>query len=165
LLIKTFFKNKQSDSLVTFDELFSVIFSKLSPTHQIKRDDNQEIVTLKKGKFQPVEFKLESRGGNKKVTCVYNLAPFDLDQQILQNKIKKVIGCSVTINEASMTAPSNNDYVVCVQGNQIFQVSELLKSSYLIFDQLLNLYISFIFNLIKMNSVFYLNICRDWNRV
>lgn len=133
LLIKIFFKNKQSDPFVTFDELFAMIFSKLSPTHQIKRDDNQEIVTLKKGKFQPVEFKLESRGGNKKVTCVYNLAPFELDQQLLQNKIKKVIGCSVTINEPSMATPNSNDYVVCVQGNQIFQVSELLKSILTIF--------------------------------
>jgi translation initiation factor 1 (eIF-1/SUI1) len=128
LLLKTFLKNRQTDPSVTFDELFSIIFSKLSPMHQIKRDDNQEVVTLKKGKFQAVDFKLESRGGNKKVTCVYNLAPFELDQQLLQNKIKKVIGCSVNISETNVTSANSNDYVVCVQGNQIFQVSELLKS-------------------------------------
>ena len=133
LLNKIFLKNKPSESL-KFDELFSIIFAKLSPMHQIKKaySDNKERdtgVLTRKGRFQPVEFKLESRGGNKKVTCIYYLSAFDLDSMAIQSKIKKELGCSVSINEANASATSDN-YVVCVQGNQIYPVSEILKSRF-----------------------------------
>ena len=134
LLFRLFFKSKESTDRVTFEELFASIFAKLPPMHQIKRvygehREREEVVSLRKGRFQPLEFKLESRGGNKKVTCVYHLGQFELDSSAIQAKIKKTLGCSVTLSEVSQ-AGAAADYVVCVQGNQVFPVSELLKSNF-----------------------------------
>lgn len=138
LLHKTFVKNKQLDK-VKFEELFTIIFSKMGQMHQIKRvyadkKERDTEILLKKGKFQPIEFKLESRGGNKKVTNIYNLSAFELDPNALQSILKNKIGCSVTINEPSAASSVANDFVVSVQGNQIFQVSELLKSGFRLFS-------------------------------
>lgn len=78
-----------------------------------------------------MQFKLESRAGNKKVTNISNLASFGLDPTILQSRIKKELGCSVTVNEPSAAAAASstsNDFVLSVQGNQIYPISELLRS-------------------------------------
>lgn len=101
--------------------------------HQIKKIfsdkvERQQEPVIKKGKFHPIEFKLESRGGNKKVTSVYNLSEFDIDSNYLQSFLRKEIGCSVSISEALGAASSSNEFVLSVQGNQIFHVSEILKS-------------------------------------
>lgn len=135
LLQKIFVKNKSIEK-IKFDELFSVIFSKMSPMHQIKRvsldkkNIDSEAVYLK-GKFQPVEFKLESRGGNKKVTNIHNLSAFDLDPNVLQSILRKEIGCSVSINEtAAACATASHEYVISIQGNQIKAASELLRSNF-----------------------------------
>lgn len=129
LIYKIFVKNKQIEK-ITFEDLFSTIFTKLSPMHEIKKvykdRKEREPGILRKGKFQSVEFKLESRGGNKKVTSIHNLGEFEVDFIALQAKIRKEIGCSVSLiesNEASATGQS----VICVQGNQIIPISELLN--------------------------------------
>jgi translation initiation factor 1 (eIF-1/SUI1) len=133
LLYKVFIKNKQIEE-ISFEELFQLIFNKLSPTHEIKKvfaDRTEQSVALFKGKFQPVEFKLESRGGNKKVTSIYNLWQFQLDANTLQSKFRKEIGCSVSLGET--TKP--DEFVICVQGNQIHSISQILKSKLsLLFD-------------------------------
>lgn len=181
LLNKTAFNNKRQliqangevhqEAYVTFEELFSNLFAKMTHMHQIKRSSaplsssnpiNIVQTQIRKGKFQPIEFKLESRGGNKKMTAVSRLAPFLIDMDELKTKIRKLIGCSVTVNElesSSVTictttttataatgagAAANNDekplinsststvtelnFILYVQGNQIYQVSEILKS-------------------------------------
>jgi translation initiation factor 1 (eIF-1/SUI1) len=135
-LMKCFIKNWDGE-FMTFDAMFTAIFSKMNHMHQIKRvysdqkDRDAEAAALRiyKGKFQPVEFKLEQRGGNKKVTHIYHLSPFDLDPNVLQAKLKKDIGCSVTVNEGS-AASASKDYSLTVQGNQIYPISELLKSNF-----------------------------------
>lgn len=60
-----------------------------------------------------------------------NLSAFGLDPNVLQSRIKKELGCSVAVNEAANAAAaisSVNDFVLVVQGNQIYPISELLKS-------------------------------------
>lgn len=156
LLNKAFFsKNRFIDEnnppRHTFDELFAVIFSKMGPMHQIKavyagsRDAPPGLEpTIRKGKFQPVEFKLESRAGNKKLTNVYNLAAFEIDSTTLQTRIRKELGCSVSVivPETAGSAASD-DFVISVQGNQIFQVSELLKSNLFIFAVFVDYFLNF----------------------
>jgi translation initiation factor 1 (eIF-1/SUI1) len=123
---------------ISFIDLFTKVFASLPPMHSIEKVDkqtNQVITTLAdhpvffKGKFQPVEFKIESRGGNKKVTTVHRLARFDNlnNPQLLQVKIRKIIGCSVSISNGS-----NDDFIVCIQGNQIRQVADILKNEFAI---------------------------------
>ena len=73
ILNKTFIpKSKQQDEPFNFLAFFSIVFERLTPMHQIRRvyKDNRADLSplIRKGKYQPVEFKLESRGGNKKVT-------------------------------------------------------------------------------------------------
>lgn len=67
------------------------------------------------------------------MTNIYNLAAFELDPNFLQSRIKKELGCSVTVNEANVAAAAaattGNDFLLAVQGNQIYPVSELLKSN------------------------------------
>ncbi len=106
----------------------------MSPMHQIRRvyadkkeRPNEPEWPMFKGKFQPIEFKLEQRGGNKKVTNIFNLSVFNLNPMELQSKLKKDIGCSVSINEPA-SASAKDDFSLTVQGNQIHQISELLKS-------------------------------------
>jgi translation initiation factor 1 (eIF-1/SUI1) len=100
--------------------------------HQIKKifPDKKEINHTLKGKFQPVEFKMENRGGNKRVTCVYNLSAFELDIEMLQSRIKNKLGCSVTVVEQVSGASAEQNYIICIQGNQIYPVSEILKSNF-----------------------------------
>lgn len=125
-------KNKQIDT-IKFDELFALVFSRMGQMHQIKKIYSDKIereqeVLIKKGKFHPIEFKLESRGGNKKVTNVYNLSEFDLDSNYLQSILRKEIGCSVSVSEPLGAAQNSNEFILSVQGNQIYHVSEILKS-------------------------------------
>ena len=73
----------------------------MSPMNQIKKVfyNDSEItesfdVSLSKGKFKPVEFKIETKSGNKKITSIYNLHQFSLDITLLQDRIKKN-GCNL----------------------------------------------------------------------
>jgi translation initiation factor 1 (eIF-1/SUI1) len=141
LLMKSFIKNWDGE-FMTFDAMFTALFAKMNHMHQIKRvyadkkDRDAEAAAhrIYKGKFQPVEFRLEQRGGNKKVTHIHNLSPFDLDPSVLQTKLKRDIGCSVTINEGAAAASASKDYFLTVQGNQIYPISELLKSKPLFYS-------------------------------
>ncbi len=130
MLTKAFLKNKPTEKL-SFEEFFTIAFGTLSPMHQIKKtfSDKRETTNTLKGKFQPVEFKMENRGGNKKVTCVYNLSTFDLDLDTLQSRIRNKLGCSVTVVEQA-GASADQNYIICVQGNQIYPVSDILKSEF-----------------------------------
>lgn len=136
-LTKAFLKKSDAEEKMTFETLWTTVFQKLTPMHQIKRifkdkklEDNSSM--LRKGKYQPVEFKLENRGGNKKVTSVYNLATFEMDFQQLQQKLRKDIGCSVSLVEQENPSPGASMYqakehIVQVQGNQITSIADLLK--------------------------------------
>ena len=136
-LVKLFLKKSNADNKLTFEEVFAIIFQKLTPMHQIKRVfkdkkiDNSSTM-LRKGKFHPVEFKLESRGGNKKVTTVHNLATFQVDFQQLQQKLRKIIGCAVTLDEvktpsAGASMIQTHEYIIGVQGNQICQIADIFR--------------------------------------
>ncbi len=125
-------KQQDSDVLMSFEELFNKLFQQFTPMHYIvhKYPDNMERVSpiLKKGKFRPVEFKLEARGGNKKLTTISNLDEFSIDAKELQQKLRTTLGCSTNIDYAN-AANSSELFVVTVQGNQIHLLSELLKSN------------------------------------
>ena len=86
---------------------------------------DQEYVLLRKGKYEPVLFKLESRGGNKKVTNLSNIATFEIDQNQLQARLRIACSVSVTINNSSC---ESNNYSVDIPGNQIQPISEILES-------------------------------------
>jgi translation initiation factor 1 (eIF-1/SUI1) len=123
------------DIFLTFEGLFSEIFDKLSPMHSIvhKYSDNKEREPpiLRKGKFKPIEFKLESRGGNKKLTVIYHLNEFSIDPKEIQKEIRTKLGCSANFEFLNNSAASNisEEFTITVQGNQVNQVVRLLKSN------------------------------------
>ena len=125
---------KQTDIFISFENLFNELFDKLSPMHTIvyKYSDNKEREppVLKKGKFKPIEFKLESRGGNKKLTVIHHLSEFSIDPKELQKQIRTKVGCSASIDYlASAASNVSDEFTITVQGNQINQVIRLLKSN------------------------------------
>lgn len=140
ILTKLFLKKANAEEKIRFDEFFGIMFQKMTSMHQIKRIFKDKKIEdtayfLRKGKYQPVEFKLESRGGNKKVTTIHNLATFEIDFQQLQQKLRKEIGCSVTLNEvenvsAGASMIQTKDYIVNIQGNQICQIANILRGNF-----------------------------------
>lgn len=122
------------DVLLSFEDVFHYLFSRLPQMHSIiyKYSDNkqrQEPI-LKKGKFNPVEFKIESRGGNKKLTVISNLNEFLIDAKEIQQKICTQLACSASVNNVATASASNaiDAFTITVQGNQISRISQLLKS-------------------------------------
>ena len=146
-LVKLLKKGQMNSDILTFEDLFNELFSRLSPMHLIirKYSDNKEREppVVKKGKFKPVEFKLESRGGNKKLTVISHLHELLIDAKELQKKIRIEVGCSASVDYSTSVASNiAEEFTITVQGNQINQVSRLLKSIKLC-----------LLNLIKVNFV------------
>ena len=144
-------KNKQPNDSISYNEFFSILFDKLTPMHQIKRvyiknqqqqQQQENNILLRKGKYEPVLFKLESRGGNKKVTNISNISTFEIDSNQLQSRLRIACSVSVTIITNNNTSESN-EYSLDVQGNQIQAISEILKSK--IFCYFINIIIIIIF--------------------
>jgi len=131
-------KNKQPNDSISYNEFFSILFDKLTPMHQIKRvyiknqqQQQENNILLRKGKYEPVLFKLESRGGNKKVTNISNISTFEIDSNQLQSRLRIACSVSVTIinnNNNNNNNSESNEYSLDVQGNQIQAISEILKS-------------------------------------
>ena len=126
-----FLKNREEK--MSFEEVFSQAFAKMSPMHSIVRkySDNKEREEpiVRKGKLKPVEFKIESRGGNKKVTSIRNLDEFLIDAKELQHQIRTQISVSASVEYANAAAAPNS-YTISVQGNQIAHISEILRSEW-----------------------------------
>lgn len=132
ILLSDFLKERSEE--ISFEELFGRIFAKMSPMHSIvfKYEDNKEREepVVRKGKFKPIEFKIESRGGNKKITLVNNLDELFADPKELQQRVRTLIGCSVSIDVPAGASATSGIYSLTIQGNQINQVSSLLKNEY-----------------------------------
>ena len=145
LIYQTFFsinseyknKNKPNDtpSEITFEKLFSAIFTKLSPFHQIRKIysdgiGRDAVVKIQKNRFQTVKFLLKWNGDKGMLTCIYNLSAFKLSIKLLRNKIKKKLECKVFIDvdRRAVCSSSKKNLVLSVQGNKICQVSIILKS-------------------------------------
>lgn len=124
---------RNREETMSFEELFNQTFAKLSPMHSIVRkySDNKEREEpiIRKGKLKPVEFKIESRGGNKKITSIRNLDEFLIDAKELQHQIRTQISVSASVEYANAAA-SPNSYIISVQGNQISHISEILRSGF-----------------------------------
>jgi len=154
-LVKIFLKKSNAEEKMTFEELFGHIFQKIPVMHQIKRVYKDRKIEdpsylLRKGKFQPVEFKLENRGGNKKMTTVHNLATFEIDFQQLQQRLRKEIGCSVTLAEVETASVGASmieakEYVVNIQGNQINQIANILRGEFYCRSAYNKKFVNFIF--------------------
>ncbi|CAP24043.1 Protein CBG02479 [Caenorhabditis briggsae] len=106
-------------------DLMKALHAKMTPTWHIRWVDGREIVR----KISPpkVEFKIENRAGNKKVTLINGLAMFGIDIRTICQQIQTGVATSVT---SQWEVPGVEGPQVLVQGNQIHFLSDLLINSY-----------------------------------
>lgn len=105
--------------------LMKEIHSRMTATWHIRWPDGREIVR----KVSPprVEFKIENRAGNKKVTLLNGLAMFGIDIRTICHQIQTGVATSVT---SQWEVPGVEGPQVLVQGNQIHFIADLLIKSY-----------------------------------
>ncbi|EFO91604.1 hypothetical protein CRE_11810 [Caenorhabditis remanei] len=106
-------------------DLMKAIHGRMTATWHIRWADGRDLVR----KISPplVEFKIENRAGNKKVTLINGLAMFGIDIRTICHQIQTGVATSVTSQweVAGVEGPQ-----VLVQGNQIHFVVDLLIKSY-----------------------------------
>nr|pir hypothetical protein C25H3.4 - Caenorhabditis elegans [Caenorhabditis elegans] len=106
--------------------LMKEIHSRMTATWHIRWPDGREIVR----KVSPprVEFKIENRAGNKKVTLLNGLAMFGIDIRTICHQIQ-VTGVATSVT-SQWEVPGVEGPQVLVQGNQIHFIADLLIKSY-----------------------------------
>ncbi|PAV62933.1 hypothetical protein WR25_03849 [Diploscapter pachys] len=116
---------KSYETEMDWNKLIQSIQSKMTPAFVIRTPDGKEIV--RKIKMPHIEFKVETRSGNKKVTLINNLTPFGIDIKTICNQIKIGVSTSATVNNEAVNCEGPQ---VSVQGNQIHFIGDLLKNEY-----------------------------------
>ncbi|CAI5441537.1 unnamed protein product [Caenorhabditis angaria] len=117
--------SKIKSETTDWNTLMQTIQSKMTKTWVIRWADGREFV--RKINAPKIEFKIENRSGNKKVTLINNLSVFGVDIKTISHQIQTGVATSVT---------SQNEAVCCegvqviVQGNQIHFISQLLLETY-----------------------------------
>eukprot|EP00794_Sanderia_malayensis_P008173 gene8173-9049_t len=117
-----FDKNFRQDS-VPWDVLFTRFQDKMNPCHKVIVNGKES--SVKKGKMEPVEVKIEQRMGNKKVTLVKNLEQFAIDPNDFAHKIQLAAASSTTVS--ALPGKNISGMQVLIQGNQSTYVSKLLE--------------------------------------
>ncbi|CAI2346089.1 unnamed protein product [Caenorhabditis sp. 36 PRJEB53466] len=106
-------------------DIMSQIHMRMTATWYIRWPDGREVV--RKVTCPKIEFKIENRAGNKKVTLINGLALFGIDIRAICHHIQTGVATSVT---SQWGVPGVEGPQVLVQGNQIHFVSDLLIKSY-----------------------------------
>lgn len=108
---------------ISFDELLSVVMSKM--THSYEMRSKNEIKTAG-GKKATIQMTLATRSGNKKVTLVNGLEAFG----IRIAEFEKACRVGVAASTAIIKVPSQKGDQLLVQGNQVRFVHKLLTDTY-----------------------------------
>ncbi|CAB3411174.1 unnamed protein product [Caenorhabditis bovis] len=108
-----------------WNTLIQNVQSKMTKTWVIRWSDGREFV--RKVHSPKIEFKVETRSGNKKVTIINNLSVFGIQIKTISHQIMRGIATSVTSNPEAVNCEGPQ---VIVQGNQIHFISELLLNKY-----------------------------------
>lgn len=82
---------------------------------------------IKKGRIEPIDISVASRGSNKKVTLIKNLEVYGLDPAVVATALQRRVQASSVLQ----AIPGAKDKVlVQIQGNQIHHVGNLLLDHY-----------------------------------
>ncbi|XP_074536619.1 eukaryotic translation initiation factor 2D [Halichoeres trimaculatus] len=103
-----------SRTLGRMQECYEVVFPGLAPVR-------------KKGRIEPIDISVASRGSNKKVTLIKNLEVYGLDPGVVATALQHRVQASSVLQPV----PGSKDKVlVQIQGNQIHQAGNLLLDHY-----------------------------------
>ena len=132
--------NESNKKLVTLDPLLSTIMKTrdtTAPWNQIMQKVEANcgkcfVISLPdkfpitvKGDLPPIQFKVEKRTGNKKVTIISNFEIFGIEAKELAQKLQHVMSSS-----ASAVPGTKSDSNVLVQGDARKLASKLLVEQY-----------------------------------
>uniref|UniRef100_A0A8R1HSK7 Eukaryotic translation initiation factor 2D n=1 Tax=Caenorhabditis japonica TaxID=281687 RepID=A0A8R1HSK7_CAEJA len=109
----------------TWQDVMKEIHSRMTATWYIRWPDGREIV--RKVTAPRIEFKIENRAGNKKVTLINGLPMFGIDIKTICHQIQVGVATSVT---SQWDVPGVEGPQVVVQGNQIHYIADLLMKTY-----------------------------------
>ncbi|KAK8399414.1 hypothetical protein O3P69_003484 [Scylla paramamosain] len=109
-----------------WDEIFSRMLGKMAPAARITRVGCAPIV--RKGKLEPIELAVAKRSGNKKVTLVYNVHIYGIDEAEFAHQIQVGVAASTSVGPAEHKPQGTTQ--VLVQGNQVAFIGKLLLETY-----------------------------------
>ncbi|CAD6195280.1 unnamed protein product [Caenorhabditis auriculariae] len=116
---------KINSTTTDWNKLMNILQSKFTKVWMIEWSDGRKFV--RKVTPPKIEFKVESRAGNKKVTLINNLAVFGIDIKTISHQIQTKVATSVTSNAEAVNCEGPQ---LLVQGNQVFFVGEILMGVY-----------------------------------
>lgn len=106
-------------------ELVDLFISKMSPYHEVNRDDNSEV---RKGAVKPVEIILEARqGGKKYVTRIGQLESFAVNPDVLAKELQALCAAASTVRPGEGKTAGKE---VAIQGLVVKQATEHLIKKY-----------------------------------
>ncbi|XP_076064765.1 eukaryotic translation initiation factor 2D [Oratosquilla oratoria] len=109
-----------------WDEIFSRMLGKMAPAVRITRND--AIPIIRKGKLEPITIALAKRSGNKKVTLIYNVGIYGIDEGEFAHQVQIGVAASTAVGPAE-NKPQGVIQVL-IQGNQVAFVGKLLIETY-----------------------------------
>lgn len=108
-----------------WDDLFSRTLGRMQECYEVVFPGQAPI--KKKGRIEPIDIAVASRGSNKKVTLIKNLEVYGLDPAAVATALQHRVQASSVLQPI----PGSKDKVlVQIQGNQIHQVGNLLLDHY-----------------------------------
>ncbi|KAF2352947.1 SUI1 domain [Trinorchestia longiramus] len=109
-----------------WDQIFSRLLGKMSPAVRIRRPGQADII--KKGKIECIEMVVAKRAGNKKVTLVYHVSNFGIDEHEFARQIQVLAAASTSVGPAEHKPQGTVQ--ILVQGNATGEVAKLLIETY-----------------------------------
>ncbi|XP_033101081.1 eukaryotic translation initiation factor 2D-like isoform X2 [Anneissia japonica] len=111
-----------------WDQVFARFYEKMQAGYQVLFPGEAPCSkTVKKGRIQPINIKIEQKAGNKKVTLVNNLETFSIDPKQFSHEVQVGVATSTSVS----SLPGKNAGVqVLVQGNKMDYIASLLIDKY-----------------------------------
>ncbi|KAF4530566.1 hypothetical protein B566_EDAN009721 [Ephemera danica] len=110
---------------LSWEELFQKTLSVMSMTYHLTATGLTPAAPAK-GKLEPIDIRVSTRSGNKKVTLINNLELFGVVCQDFARKCQHGVAASTSIS----AVPGKKSAQVLVQGNQVDFVGKLLLNEY-----------------------------------
>jgi len=111
-----------------WDQVFSRLLGRMSPAVRISRAGRPPLI--KKGALTKIELTTAKRSGNKKVTLIYNLPEFGIDENEFARQIQVMAAASTSVGPAEHRKLGTTQ--VLVQGNATPEAARLLEETYAI---------------------------------
>ncbi|XP_059490719.1 eukaryotic translation initiation factor 2D isoform X2 [Neocloeon triangulifer] len=109
---------------ITWEEVMQKCLSRMTQTYHLTATG--PLTQPKPVKLEPIDMRVSTRSGNKKVTLINNLELFGIDIQDFARKCQHGVAASTSISEV----PGKKSRELLVQGNQVDFVAKLLQEEY-----------------------------------